>query len=142
MRGNTDEIEISVARRSQVPLTFRPTLYARKILKVLGITQGKFEFTFVDNATLTEMNRAYLEHDYDTDIITFSLGDGDELMGDLYISVEQAQIQARDQGQSLENELKTLMIHGILHLLGYDDQTDAQRKIMFERQSAILELAR
>lgn len=82
-----------------------------------------------DNAQLRAMNKEFLNHDYDTDIITFSLDD-ERIDGELYISVEMAEDNARHYSVSRTNELVRLAIHGTLHLLGYDDATPEERAQM------------
>jgi probable rRNA maturation factor len=151
-------------------IPFVPEVFIENVLAHLQLTGSELEFTFFDNASIHEMNREHLDHDWPTDIITFDLSEGDDdafsgtsapeapadfaeradalerdqkggaLLGDLYISVEQAQIQADTLGHSLEKELKILIIHGILHLLGYDDQTPEDQTVMDEMQHQIYDL--
>ncbi len=82
---------------------------------------------------IQNLNKEYLGHDYVTDVISFPL-DEDELSGEIYICVEQAGRQAEEYHISLRNELLRLAVHGALHLLGYDDKTEAERIVMFEKQ--------
>ncbi len=135
-------VSILVRRLSHTPFGFRPKAYIQRVLALLGINSGSFEFTFVDNERILQINQDYLQHDYATDIITFNLGTRDAIMADVYISIEQAQIQAQDLGHSLVDELKTLIIHGILHLLDYQDDSELERERMFAKQSEVFELAR
>lgn len=83
----------------------------------------------VDDAKIHAMNNEFLRHDYPTDIITFPLEE-DCIDGELYISLDTAAKQAEDYGVSLTNELMRLAAHGTLHLVGYDDATEAERKQM------------
>jgi rRNA maturation RNase YbeY len=85
----------------------------------------------ISSDTLLELNRKHLKHNYPTDIITFNYsGSLSELDGEIYISFEDAIINAKKYKVSLNNELTRLVIHGILHLLGYDDKTPFEKKIM------------
>jgi probable rRNA maturation factor len=83
----------------------------------------------VDDAKIHVMNNEFLQHDYPTDIITFPLEE-DCIDGELYISLDTATKQAADYGVSLTNELMRLAAHGTLHLVGYDDATEAEREEM------------
>lgn len=76
-----------------------------------------------------QVNKEFLEHDYPTDVITFSLEE-DCIDGEICIGLETAQRQAQEYGVSLRNELMRLAAHGTLHLVGYDDATDEERRAM------------
>ena len=92
------------------------------------------------------LNRQYLGHDYDTDVLSFPMGDGGWVtpaerpayLGDIAISYDRASEQAPEYGQSTEAEVATLLVHGILHLLGYDDRDEAGRERMHARQRELL----
>ena len=93
------------------------------------ISSATVSVILVDDAKIHAMNIEFLQHDYPTDIITFPLEE-DCIDGELYISVDTAAKQAADYGVSLTNELMRLAAHGTLHLVGYDDATEAERKEM------------
>ncbi len=112
--------------------------FVTQILDLLDVKSGYFEFTFVDNPTILDINKTYLNHHYETDIISFNLGDTVEVEGDIYISVDQAAENAKDRSISCEEEIHRLFVHGILHLLGYDDETPEDQKVMFEKQESLL----
>ena len=107
----------------------------------------------VDDATIHELNRRFLDHDEPTDVITFALdgGDGDDgddgggfvtpgprQLGEIYISCERAAAQSAEWGNTPEAEVRFLTVHGVLHLLGWDDATAEDRERMLARQAAIL----
>ncbi len=117
---------------------FDPEEFVGKVLRLLLISHGSFEFSFVTNETILEINRTYLQHDYETDIITFNLGSETDIIGDAYISVDHASENAASFGNSLDDELKLLIVHGILHLLGYNDELDEDRLEMEAEQNRIL----
>lgn len=94
-----------------------------------GIAEGAVTIVLVDDTTIHEMNKTYLQHDYPTDVITFSL-DEEPLSGEIYISAETARNQAEEYGVSVTNELMRLAAHGALHLAGYDDANDEGRAQM------------
>jgi probable rRNA maturation factor len=122
--------------------TYRPQFdvehFIRRVLTFIAMPHGSFEFTFVNNDKILEINRTFLQHDYETDIITFNLGTTDDIVGDVYISVDEASKNATEYGQTLDDEIRLLIVHGILHLLGYDDGTDEDRLIMEAEQVRII----
>ena len=96
-----------------------------------------------DDATIHSMNRAYRDVDKTTDVLSFPDGeqlvpDGPVYLGDVAISVPQANRQAEKWGHSLAGELQLLVVHGTLHLLGYDHGDSAEKAAMWQAQSAIL----
>jgi len=87
------------------------------------------------NDYLLKINKQFLNHDYFTDVITFPYGqDENGVSGEIYISVEQAQIQAENYCHHLQKELQLLVIHGVMHLCGYSDKTPKQKKIMRQKE--------
>jgi probable rRNA maturation factor len=103
---------------------------------------GELNVIFMDRRPMRALNRRFLEHDYDTDVIAFRYSD--ELpsenppFGDVYISAFMARRQAAELGHTVLDEVLTLAVHGTLHLLGWDDATPRQKKRMFARQDEIL----
>jgi rRNA maturation RNase YbeY len=94
---------------------------------------------FIDSSEISIMNSKYLNHHRSTDIITFNYsGNNDELDGELFISVEDAGNNARSYGVKLKEELVRLVIHGFLHLLGFDDKKSSDRKKMMILQENLL----
>ena len=94
------------------------------------------------------LNKEYLGHDYKTDVISFGMEDDRDFitpserppyLGDIAISYDRAAEQAPDYGHSIEEEVATLLIHGLLHLLGYDDTSDDEREKMQARQKELFE---
>ena len=99
----------------------------------------------VDDEEIHEMNRSYRGIDRPTDVLSFPTRDGDALLGppdgflgDIVISMDRAVQQAEEYGHSLKRELSFLAVHGTLHLLGYDHMEEEEKRIMFEKQDAIL----
>jgi len=89
---------------------------------------------YENNEAIHTLNRKYLGHDYPTDVITFPLEER-PLEGEIYSSVDIAQIQALEYAESLTTVLVRLAVHGVLHLLGYDDSTDEERNQMNELET-------
>ena len=94
---------------------------------------------------IRELNRSFRNVDRVTDVLTFPAWEGeislcaDGYLGDIMICYERAKEQAFEYGHSLERELSFLAVHGVLHLLGYDHMTEADERVMRERQTAILD---
>ena len=86
------------------------------------------------------MNVRYLGHEYYTDIITFDYCEGDTLSGDLFISIDTVRDNAAFYGASFETELDRVIVHGLLHLIGYDDHTEEDRKTMRAKEDEALRL--
>ena len=91
-----------------------------------------FACLITTDSELRRLNREYLAHDYPTDVLSFPTGLRDGSLGDIAISVERARVQARDFGHTIDEELRILMLHGLLHLLGMDHETDAGRMVRAE----------
>ena len=103
---------------------------AQKVIKREKL-KGELSITFVDDKKMKKMNKKYTNRDNITDVLSFGFDDMPELMGDIYISISQAE---RQKEEDLLSELKLLTVHGILHLAGYDDKTTRQKKIMREKE--------
>jgi len=123
-----------------------------------GVADGEVALTFVDDARIHELNREYRGIDRPTDVLSFSMLEGDEpdivfddpedgesalsgMLGDIVISLERAKAQSEEYGHSLEREIGFLFVHGFLHLLGYDHETPEDEAVMFAKQEEILRRA-
>lgn len=87
---------------------------------------GDISIIFCSDQYILDVNRKYLNHDYYTDIITFDYCEGDLLSGDLFISINSVRENAAFYGTAFENELNRVIVHGVLHLIGYDDHTEEE----------------
>ncbi len=110
-----------------------------------GIENVIFNIIIVDNEYIHKLNKEYRGIDRPTDVISFALEDNaDEIesnvriLGDIYISIDKVYEQAKEYGHSNLREICFLMIHGFLHLLGYDHMKEEEEKIMFAKQEEIL----
>lgn len=106
---------------------------------------GPLCYVFCSDNYLLGLNRKYLNHDYYTDIITFDYARATEakskknvISGDLFISIDRVKDNARNSGTTFDNELKRVLIHGVLHLLGYTDKTPAAEKQMRKKENIYL----
>ena len=95
---------------------------------------GDISIIFCSDPYLLDVNIKYLQHDYFTDIITFDYCEKDILSGDLFISIDSVRENARTYGTTFENELDRVMVHGLLHLIGYDDHTPEQTAEMRRKE--------
>lgn len=95
------------------------------------------QVVFLTQEQIHEMNKFYRNVDRPTDVLSFP-DESDDSLGDIFISLEQASIQASEYGHSFEREVGFLSVHGYLHLLGYDHYTPEEEKIMLEEQEKIL----
>ncbi|MDF4201438.1 rRNA maturation RNase YbeY [Maribacter sp. SA7] len=90
-----------------------------------GFSIQELNYIFCSDDYLLKINQDYLQHDYLTDIITFDYVSGKNISGDLYISIDRIKENAQEFNVTFDNELKRVMIHGVLHLMGYSDKSDA-----------------
>lgn len=104
-----------------------------------GRRPGQISVIFCSDPYLLEINRKYLGHDYYTDIITFDYSEGDTISGDLFISVDTVRSNAEYFSADFKDELDRVIVHGVLHLIGYDDHTDEQSAEMRARENHYLE---
>lgn len=108
---------------------------ARAVLDGEGIANAEISLAFVDNATIHRLNMRYLGHDEPTDVLSFPLGDSPKsLHGELVIGAEVAREQADSQGHDVQAELALYVIHGLLHLCGYDDHSAADARAIHDRE--------
>ena len=98
--------------------------FARRVLRELNVERDDLAIAFVDDAAMRELNRKFRRKNKTTDVLTFP-GDDPSHLGDVVISVDQARRQAADEKHSLSTEIRYLVLHGILHALGYDHETDS-----------------
>lgn len=105
-----------------------------------GFSISPINYVFCSDGHLLEMNKQFLNHDYFTDIITFDYTKGKRLSGDIFISVDRVADNAKTYKSTFEQELHRVMIHGVLHLMGYKDKTTADEKKMRAKENAALKL--
>ena len=102
---------------------------------------GELYYYFCSDEKLLEINRARLGHDFYTDIVTFPLTDcATVLSSEFCISLDRVKENAATFGRSHESELHRVIIHGVLHLIGFDDHTDEEEKVMREKEEEALKL--
>lgn len=101
---------------------------------------GNINIIFCSDNYILDVNVKYLGHDYFTDIITFDYCEKDILSGDLFISIDTVCDNAEFYKTEFNDELNRVIVHGLLHLIGYDDHTPEEQKIMREKENYYLEL--
>lgn len=112
--------------------------WIRDVVRLYNKQIGDLDFVFVSDAYLLEMNRSVLNHDYFTDIITFDTTVFNIISGELYISIDRIIEHANEFNSSFTNELDRVMIHGVLHLCGFNDKaTDEIRTMRNAEQIAL-----
>ena len=111
----------------------------KNIKDELDISINYLLINFVNSGYIQALNKKYLEHDFTTDIITFNYsGENDNLDGEIFISYADAKDNARKYKVTFGNEIIRLVVHGILHLAGYDDQTQQDKKKMKELEDKLV----
>lgn len=101
---------------------------------------GDVNFIFCSDEYLLEINRTHLNHDYYTDIITFDYCEDEYISGDLYISIDRVRDNAKELKQTTSTELHRVMVHGVLHLIGYGDKTPDEIREMRSKEDYYLTL--
>ena len=91
---------------------------------------GNINYIFTTDQDLLEMNRHYLGHDYFTDILTFDYTEGNRISGDIFISIDRVEENAASFGAVTDDELRRVMVHGVLHLMGYGDDSAEEKEAM------------
>ena len=129
-------IQIENRQRKQKILKRPLRRIARKILSVSGYPEAELSILILDNAGIRKINRDYLQRDRPTNVISFAMQEGEGsglqplLLGDVVISAERAAADAAEAGLPFEHELVFLLLHGILHLLGYDHERGTEQQAL------------
>ena len=126
----------------ELPNTDTTLRWLSRILADHDTEVENLNFIFCSDDYLLEVNRTYLDHDYYTDIITFDNREVEEeaLESDIFISIDRVKDNAQEIGIPFERELHRVIIHGLLHLLGWNDKTADQKQAMREKEEACLSL--
>ena len=116
----------------------------KKWLKLVAESEvfslGAVSLIFCSDNYILDINQRFLQHDYFTDIITFDYSEGEKISGDLFISVDSVRENSIEYGTEFEEELHRVIVHGILHLIGYDDHTDEDIRTMRSKENYYLSL--
>ena len=128
---------------SAFPTTLKKTVFRAVATYIISKETSKsveyINFIACSDSFVLTVNQNYLQHDYFTDIITFDYSEIN-IASDVYISIDRIKENAKINSVSLINELHRILIHGILHLVGYKDKTEAEKKIMTQKENYYLQL--
>lgn len=126
-----------------ISFLFKGKRLTSRWLKAVAQSEGKqlgdISVIFCSDKYILDVNIKYLKHDYYTDIITFDYCEGNTLSGDLFISIDSVRENASFYGSSFADELNRVIVHGLLHLIGYDDHTEADIAMMRAKENYYLE---
>jgi rRNA maturation RNase YbeY len=109
-----------------------------QVIRSEGKRAGDLSFFFLPDSDLREINREFLGHDYNTDVIAFDYGTGTTISGEIYMSIDTIRSNASYYATGLRKEVLRVMLHGILHLLGYEDEEEKAKEIMRSREDYYL----
>ncbi len=145
---NPGRLQVDIANLQQdVPVDARRLRRVlRRVFADKGICRGRVSLALVDNQTISKLNRKYLGRQGPTDVLAFQLDEKEEaqgpppVWGEIVVSTEEAKREARERGLPVETELLLYVIHGGLHLLGFDDSTKVRRQKMETAQQHYLNL--
>lgn len=114
--------------------------WIKRVIGSEGKSVGDISFIFCSDSYLLDVNRKYLQHDYFTDIITFDYVENSRISGDIFISVDRVKDNSVQFNTSFDDELHRILIHGVLHLLGYKDKKKEDKKLMTEKEDFYLKV--
>jgi len=113
--------------------------FTRRVIEVLTLHVAEINIIFTDNEYLRTLHHRFLNDESDTDIMTFPLHEpGEPISADIFISLDMAEDNARYYRVSVEEELRRLIVHGLLHLAGWDDQTETEQVAMRDKENQVL----
>lgn len=146
MASFMSKVQIKNLQRKMVDTEFLKKVAGRILDDNLAFKKKEISMAIVDIKEMAKLNEKFRGVQGPTDVLAFPLGgefiSTENLLGEVVISIDQAEEQARERGHSLEGELALLTIHGVLHLVGYSDEDEEQRKIMQDKEKKILHFFR
>ena len=131
---NTENVAMPKIRRRDT------STWIKQVAAAHGKTVGDVAYIFCDDEKILDVNRQYLQHDYYTDIITFDYTEGDIISGDIFISLDTVRTNAQKFHTDYKQELRRVIIHGILHLCGINDKGPGEREQMEAAEDRALAL--
>ena len=118
-------------------------IFSRWLISVAndeGFLIDTLVFLFVDDNEILEMNKKFLKHDYYTDVITFGDLEDKKISGDIAISIERVLDNSKTYGVEFEDELKRVMVHGLLHIMGYSDKASSDKSVMSLKENKAIKM--
>jgi len=127
-----------------IDFTYKGKAKTKQWLKLVAESEirriGNINIIFCSDNYILDINQQYLQHDYFTDIITFDYCEGDKLSGDLFISIDSVRENSIEYGTEFIDELNRVIVHGVLHLIGYDDHSEKDIAMMRKKENYYLSL--
>lgn len=105
-----------------------------------GFTTGDISYFFLSDEALLEINKSEINHDYFTDIITFDLSIGNLISAEIYISVDRVRDNAKELAVSFDDEIRRVLIHGVLHCMGFKDKSEEESRVMRKKEEEKMQL--
>ena len=109
-----------------------------KVIRSEAMEPGDLSFIFVSDEEIRDINREFLKHNFTTDVIAFDYREGKIINGEIYMSIDTIRENAKIYRNKLINEVKRVMVHGVLHIIGYDDKEEVMKKEMKKREDLYL----
>lgn len=116
------------------------SLWIKNVIEKNNFKASNISYIFCSDEYLLDINRTYLNHDYYTDIVTFNYNEGVSLSGDLFISYDRIVDNSKRLKVDVFDELSRVMIHGVLHLIGFNDKTDEEENEMRQKENECLNM--
>lgn len=114
--------------------------WLKTVIQLENKVLGDINVIVVSDGELLDINKKFLKHNYFTDVITFNYNDNDVVSGDIYISLDRINENAKKLKDTPETELNRVIVHGVLHLLGYDDKTSNQKVEIRSKEDVYLKI--
>jgi probable rRNA maturation factor len=115
--------------------------WLKAVAQAEGFAMGDLNYIFCSDEYLLNVNRQYLDHDYYTDIITFDNSEEENRIdGDIFVSIDRIKDNAKTLNQPYEYEQKRVLVHGLLHLLGYPDKSEEEASVMRSKEELYIKL--
>lgn len=131
----SEEIDFSLQNQPSIDK------WISELISSNNYTLTDLNYIFCSDEYLLQINKEHLDHDYYTDIITFDNSESqEEIESDLFISIDRVKENAQNLDHSFDHELHRVMIHGLLHLFGFHDKTEEEKKVMREKEDHCLSL--
>ncbi len=115
--------------------------WLKQVIQTEGKTTGDIHYVFLSDEELLKINQQYLNHHDYTDIITFPLSESEEIIrGEIYISIDRVKENCKINNNAFHVELARVVVHGVLHLLGYDDHSEEEKRTMRSKEDYYINL--
>ena len=133
MHYHNEEVSFSFNNKREV------SLWLKSVVSSFQKELGVINVVFCNDQYLLKINQTYLNHDYFTDIITFNYNENNLISGDLFISIDRVKENAINQKMEFNVEIHRVIVHGVLHLCGLNDQSKQEKEIMRGRENLFLQ---